>query len=174
MWPFNKRTENFDAKADIVAPLLMDCCKEAAPTFLKTLVGEDKADAQSEHLVPLTIELLIFALHLTDRITFGRLGGDSRSSFMDALLPRVQGMLYPHFHGNFQEQYNLRNSFYGGFRKFYPEKNENLENTLFWEFSKATGTIYSKSNPAAIMLMVGDSMNFMSTINELLTKANVI
>jgi hypothetical protein len=66
----------------------MAATEEAAPLLLKALVGEERVDANQELTAPLTLELLIFGLHLTDRIAFGQLGDENRSGFMNALCER--------------------------------------------------------------------------------------
>jgi len=131
MWPFNRRSENFDAQAKTAAPILIVCCEETAPTFLKALVGENNLDSNKELIAPLTIELLVFGLHLADRITFGRLGARGRSAFMNALLPRVRDELKPPLNSQLQDLYNTRNVFYTDFRRLAPDDRDNLKGTLF-------------------------------------------
>jgi hypothetical protein len=174
MWPLSRSTEHIDAQAKIVAPILMGCCEQTAPIFLKALVGEKKAGSNQGLIAPLTIELLVFALHLTDRITFARLGPSKRAKFMNALLPGVQRELKPPLDSQLQRLYNTRNTFYGGFPKLFPDKKDNLKGTLFWEFGKAMGSVYAENNPVAIAQTAMDGMDFMVTVNQVLATAKVV
>src|SRR6266446_10247166 len=134
MWPFKKRRGDFSALPQKASAVLLGVTEEAAPHLLKALVGEERVDENQKLLAPLTCELLIFGLHLTDRIAFGRLGASNRSDFMNALLPAIQQELQPPVSSQLEHLYNTRNTLYGGFRKLYPDKKENLKGTLFWEF----------------------------------------
>ena len=151
MWPFKKSSGDFSARAQTASAVLIGVTEEAAPHLLKALVGEERVNESQELVVPLTSELLIFGLHLKDRIAFGRLGASNRSGFMNALLPAIQRELQSPVSGQLEQLYNTRNTFYGGFRKLYPDGKENLKGTLFWEFGKALGSVYANSNPAAVM-----------------------
>ncbi len=174
MWPFNRRSENFDAQAKAAAPMLIACCKETAPTLLKALVGENKPDNNKELIAPLTIELLVFGLHLADRITFGCLCARGRSAIMNALLPRVRDELEHPLNSRLQDLYNTRNAFYAGFRKLAPDDKDNLKGTLFWEFGKAMGSVYADSNPVAIIEASREGMSFMSAISQVLTTVKLV
>jgi hypothetical protein len=95
MWLFKKSGGDFSLCAQTAAAVLMAATKEAAPLLLKTLVGEESVDANQRLIAPLTSELLMFGLHLTDRIAFGRLGASNTAEFMDVLLPAIQSELQP-------------------------------------------------------------------------------
>jgi hypothetical protein len=174
MWRFNRRSNNFDAQAKAAAPILIACCEETAPTFLKALVGENNLDSNKELITPLTIELLVFGLHLADRITFGRLGARGRSAFMNALLSRVRDELKSPLNSQLQDLYNTRNAFYAGFQKLTPDDKDNLKGTLFWEFGKAMGSVYAGSNPVAIMEASMQGMSLLNTINRVLATVKVV
>jgi hypothetical protein len=171
---FNTRGENFHEQAKTVASMLIDCCQETAPVFLKTLLGEDNLVNNKGLIAPLTIELLVFGLHLCDRITFDHLGERGRSTFMDALLPRVREELEPPFDSKLQDSYNTRNAFYGSFRRLAPDNNRNLKGTLFWEFGKAMSSVYADDNPVAVIEASMEGMSFMRTINQVLAIAKVV
>jgi len=165
---------DFAEQAQTASAMLIGATEEGARHLLKALVGEERANEDRELLAPLTCELLIFALHLTDRIAFARLGTRSRSGFMDALLTAVQRRLRPPIAEDLEQLYNTRNAFYGGFRNLYPEKNENLKGTLFWEFGKALGSVYADGNPGAITEISTFGMTFMQIIQEAIENAKVL
>lgn len=173
MWPFKKSGGDFSLRTQTAATVLMVATAEAAPHLLKSLVGEECINANQELIAPLTAELIIFGLHLTDRIAFGRLGASDRAKFMDALLPAIQSKLQPSVSSRLEDLYNTRNNFYGEFHKLYPSENENLKGTLFWEFGKALGSVYANSNPVRITETSMFGMTFMKAINQAFDAANV-
>ena len=173
MWPFNKDADTLDTQANASACMLLKCSQEAVPTFLHALVAEENTSNNEAMAASLAIELLVFALHLTDRITFIRLGSRKRSAFMNVLLPRVRSDLSPPLDSQLEQIYNTRNRFYGGFQKLLPEKDENLKGTLFWEFGKAMGSVYTNNNPARIALTTRAAADFMNTVNRALVAAKV-
>ena len=166
MWPFKKSGKDFTFQAKAAAVVLITETRDSTAHLLKSLVGEERFESSEELVVPLVAELLAFGLHLTDRMAFGRLGESNRAEFMDALLLAVRSELQPPVSSQLRDLYNSRNSFYGGFRKFYPEGNETLKGTLFWEFGKALGSIYANSNPVAITEASKFGMTFMQAISQ--------
>jgi hypothetical protein len=166
MWPFKKSGGSFSLQTQTAAVLLRAASDEAAPHLLKKLVGEEHIDTNQELIAPLTLELLIFGLHLTDRIAFQRLGESDRTEFMDVLLPIIRSELEPRVGSQFKDLYNTRNTFYSGFRKLWPDKNESVKGTLFWEFGKALGSVYANFNPARIALVSGFGVDFMKIITQ--------
>jgi hypothetical protein len=173
VWPFKNSRIDFSAQAQTASAVLMGATGEAAPRLLKILVGEEQAGENQKLLAPLTCEILIFGLHLTDRIAFARLGAGSRSGFMNALLRFIQRELQPPVAVQLEHLYNTRNTFYGGFPKLYSEDKGNLKGTLFWEFGKAMGSVYANSNPMAIMEASMFGMTFMQSIQEAFENARV-
>lgn len=171
MW--SKNSGNFSVRAQTAAAVLMAATEKAAPHLLRSLVGENCIDANKELITPLTSELLIFGLHLTDRIALGRLGANDRAEFMDALLPAIQDELQLPLNSRLEDLYNTRNTFYGEFRKLYPAEKESLKGTLFWEFGKALGVVFANSNPARISETSIFGMVFMQTVNNDFDAENV-
>jgi hypothetical protein len=166
MWPFKKSGEDYSARAQTASAVLIGVTQEAAPHLLKALVGEERVDENHKLLALFTTELLIFGLHLTDRIAFSHLGASKRSGFMNVLLPAVQRELRPPLSSQLEQLYNARNSFYGSFPKLYADENENLKGTLFCEFGKALGSVYANSNPVAVTQTSMLGMTFMQGIQE--------
>lgn len=151
MWPVKNRSdERFSAAAQTAATVLLAATEEAAPHLWKALVRGDDAAKNEELAAPVAMELLVFGLHFTDRIAFGRLGVEDRATFMDSLLPAIQSGLQPSIAEHLRGLYNTRNTFYGGFRKLFPDGQEGLKGTLFWEFGKALGSVYANSNPVVV------------------------
>ncbi|MCY3024461.1 MAG: hypothetical protein NTW87_36260 [Planctomycetota bacterium] len=173
MWPFRKSGDHFSVGAAAACNVLMGATEEGTPHLLEALVGKERVGESEDLLAPIKCELLIFGLHLTDRIAFARLGAGSTSGFMNALLPLIQQELEPAIGAQLEHLYNMRNTFYGGFCKLYPDKEEDLKGTLFWEFGKAMGSVYADSNPVAIMQTSMFGMTFMEAMIETFEESNV-
>jgi hypothetical protein len=173
MWPFDKRSNNQDAKVDLVVPGLITYCEEAAPNFLRALAGEHNAAGNNKLLDSLFIELLIFGVHLTDRVVFFR-RMSAHAAFINTLLPRVQDTLEPGRKEQFQELYNTRIMLYGKFRKLAAPENESQEGSLFWEFGKAMVAAYASNSPDSIKQASVIGIRLMSAINQVLAKAKVV
>lgn len=177
MWPFRGNVPSGDVlrRSEVAATILIVIANESAPYAVKELVGEERADASGELISPITLELLILGLHLTDRMAFSKLGAANRTVFVDALLPAVQRQLNSALQPRVEALYNTRNMFYGGFRNLYPDKakNEILKGTLFWEFGKSLGAIYANSNPIAITQVSALGMTIMQSVVDSYEKMKV-
>ncbi len=169
-----KNNRNYLTKAQSAATILRVAVEESMPHLLMTLSGNQITKKDEASLNALICELLMFGLHLMDRISYSKLGVEERAEFMDALLIAIHSELQPPIHSQLEHLYNSRNVFYSGFRKLYPEKNENLKGTLFWEFGKSVGTIYGNSNPVAITEASMFGMTFMQSIIQGMDAANVL
>lgn len=173
MWPFKKNIGNFSVQAQKATDVIIGATEESTPHLLAALVGEERVKANQKLIIPLTSELLIFGIHLTNRIAFSRLGVGKRADFMDALLPAIQRKLRPPVSSQFGHLYNTRNTFYGSFLKFYPDNKENFEGSLFWEFGKVLSSVYGNSNPVAIMQIAMFSMNFTQCFYKVFDQINI-
>jgi hypothetical protein len=173
MWPFDKFRKNYDANIDSVVPFLVAYCEETSPAFLKALGGNDNAGANGKLPNALFIELLIFGVHLIDRIVFFR-RMSIHAAFMSTLLPRVQDTLATGRKEQFQELYNTRIVLYGKFRKLAAPEHESQEGSLFWEFGKAMVGAYANNNPDAIKQASVEGIRLMSAVNQILAKAKVV
>ena len=164
---------DFSAQAQTSSALLMGWTEGGAPHLLKALVGEERFDESRHLLVVVQGELLMFGLHLTDRIAFGKLGASARAYFMDALLPSIQSELRPPLSTQLETVYNARQTFYSGFHKLYPDEKESLKGTLFWELGKMLSAMYADGNPAAIVGASMLGMEFMKGLSKAFEDAGV-
>ena len=174
MWPLGDGTEEPLSKAEIVASSLVELCKDTSSMFLKGLLGEDVSTASQALIEPVNLEVLLFALHLTDRLTFVHLRSGERALFMEALLPAVKRLLRPPLDANLADLYNVRQQFYGGFAKLCPDGDDSLKGTLFWEFGKALAAVYADYNPVAATLTSAAGMDLLKLINEVLLSTGII
>jgi hypothetical protein len=172
MWPFKKSGGSFSLQTQKAANVLIAVTVKTVPDLFEVLVGEEHVAEKQEFIDALTFELLIFGLHLTDRIAFKRLGERKRAEFMSALLTEIDSALQ-RMSSQQVSLYNTRNSFYDGFHKLYPDGNENLKGTLFWEFGKSLGSIYANSNPTRVTAVSIFGMTFMEIIVDAYKTANI-
>jgi hypothetical protein len=172
MWPFGKGNEDRAASVPAAAERLIDITGEAVPALASKLLGEVASDKE-QLLSAIMVETTTLGLHLTDRIAFERLGAERRTMFMNALLPLVNEKLQPLAGSLFHVTYNARNTFYGSCRKLFPEKGENLQGTLFWEFGKTMASVCSRNNPAAVTKATAFAMSYFQTIVAAYEQANI-
>jgi hypothetical protein len=112
----------------------------------------------------LILELMIFSLHLADRIAFDVLGSDRRAKFMDALVASVASNLASSiladksehaqrdFEGHFIQLCNVRTTFYAPLSLH--ASGAPLKGTLFWEAGKlAAAEHFSGNAPTAALLL---------------------
>lgn len=175
MWPRRKKGEDLTARAQTAAALLIATANEFAPAALKALFPADEIAREKQALTaPLAFELLLFALHVTDRLAFEQLGADQKEKLMLAVLRAVRSKLHPLASNGFIESYNTRQRLYGACRKLYPDEGENLAGTLFWEFGRATGDAYAENNPESVSQAAIFGMKFVGIVERMLDGAQVL
>lgn len=173
MWPFKKNGKRCDANIGIIVPGLITYCEEAVPTFSKALSGEDTAGGNNKLQDSLFVELVIFGVHLMDRIVLFR-NMSIHASFMDTLLPHLQDALEPGRKEKFQDLYNTRIMLYGKFQKLAAPENEAQEGSLFWEFGNAMAAVYANSNSDVVKPSSVAGIRLMSAVSQVLAKAEVV
>jgi hypothetical protein len=170
---FPTNPEDLTRQAEFAAVAVVEVSQTNVSLLLSALFGEDGATTKGAMAAALALELLAFALHLTDRIAFDRFGSRKRQSFMDAVLKAVQRELQPPFSAELQHLYNTRNSFYATFRKLAPEGNEGAKGTVFWEFAKTVGAEYANGEPAAIVTTAMFAATFVNWLCDAFKTAHI-
>ena len=171
MWPFSKGTKSLESKAEFVAPLLMDVCKDTSATLLMALLGVEASTKNPSLLQPIALEELSFVLHLTDRLVFAHYGAEQRAQFMDALLPAVKKLLTPPSDASLVTLYNTRQTFYASLR--FPNSTKDLKGTLFWEFGKTLAVGYANVNPVAVTMTAKFGAELLDLVDEVLRSAGI-
>lgn len=96
------------------------------------------------------IEMMLFFLHLIDRVALKFLGSDKRGIFVNVLFKEVLKFYCGScpdktapdgFAGMIINMFNERQKEYWKYKKWFPEENEGTKDTLFWEFSKKIANI---------------------------------
>jgi hypothetical protein len=168
-----KSPADLSLTAERGADLLLAMCDRFRPSFFVALTSEpfgDQAKAVTERG---SAELLVFALHLTDRIALTRLGNEKRAAFMDAFLPAVQRRVDGTLASALPGLYNQRTLFYQSCKMPVGGSNENLKGTLFWEFGKLMASpchypdpVFANWNPIAMMQVSLWGMDLMMGIAD--------
>jgi hypothetical protein len=117
-----KKHEDLCAAGITGADLLTALCDKFCPSFFDALIGDNPSAATNEVTARGSAEVLAFALHLTDRIAFARLGNENRAVFMDALLLAVQRKVHAPLKSVLLGLYNQRTLFYQACRMPSGEK----------------------------------------------------
>jgi len=106
----------------------------------------------------LVIDVCIFYLHFIDRMAFESLGPKQRDIFMDILVSESKKALFNiftelgidikeiDFNNTFLYLYVKRQEEYEKFKELVPKNDENMLNTLFWEFGKKVSQILTGKN----------------------------
>jgi hypothetical protein len=179
LWPFRKRAQDYRSRADQMAEFLVRFSQEATNVVLEGLLGKDALDnavpARAEELIAsLAIELLVFALHLVDRLTFSVIGSANRELFMDELCAATERLTKSPFDDRLRRLYNTRQEFYSHFTQLVAINEESLRGTLFWEFGKMLASTYAESNPEAVFMTSANGMNLYEAIADALREVKVI
>jgi len=111
----------------------------------------------------LSLEFTFLFLHVTDRTAFQVFESENRGDFMDQLvgitfetiteicLHDSEKSVKDEFSASLLSTLNQKNTFYGSC-KIVSEKQESLENTLFWEFGKAVAETLGRSMDLAVIM----------------------
>jgi hypothetical protein len=159
--------------AETGADLLVTICDEFRPSFFVALIGEASSEQIQAVAARGSAEVLVFALHLTDRIALIRLGNEKRAAFMDAFLPAVQRRVNAAVAPELPDLYNQRTLFYQSCKMPAGGTNANLKGTLFWEFGKLMASpchyrdpVFPNWNPVAMTQLSLWGMDFMVAIAD--------
>jgi hypothetical protein len=126
---------------------LLEIRDRSLPDFLDVLQGEKAANVSDNLKTRASDELLVFVLHLTERIAQRDLGADGTNAFMEALLAFLGNDLQPDRKAILQGLFNTRVSFYRTLDMPTGEKGAGLAGTLFWEFGKLMTSPAHYSDP---------------------------
>ena len=154
------RKPAFD-KADFLGPSLVGGAREAA-IMLTEEFGKlhNIAFRESSKALDFLIELLVFYMHLIDRLAFANLGPAKREVFGDRFVAAVVKELQrglskelsaDDFCNALRDTYNRRQTDYERYKVWIPKKDGPLKDTLFWEASKILFAFFDDTNPATLV-----------------------
>jgi hypothetical protein len=110
------------------------------------------------------VEVSIFYLHFVDRVAFQYLEKKTKEFFMDNLFIELSKRILDSFKESPQSQLifnslfinmsNERQIEYGKYKNILPEKDENMRDSLFWEFGKKICSILKKEEDLHLMMLI--------------------
>ena len=172
-------------KADLLGERLVGSATETASFIMEELGKRFNVGFRDRSWVPqFIIEVIVFYMHLVDRLAFAHLGLGGREKFADqfeiAVVKEVLRELNPElsaddFGGKLRDTYNRRQMEYAKCKALIPNKDEPPKNTLLWEFSKVLFGFLDDENPATLIflnMLVADLTNVM--LNDALKVEEVL
>ena len=148
-------------KADFLGASLVGGAREAALVLTEEFGKlHNIAFRESSKALDFLVELLVFYMHLIDRLAFANLGPAKRKVFSDRLVLAAVKELRPRlskeisaddFCNSLRDTYNRRQTEYERYKVWIPKKAEPLKDTLFWEVSKILFNFFDNTNPATLM-----------------------
>jgi hypothetical protein len=137
-----------------------------------------KPDEFNKDAWDIVIELIVFSLHLADRIAFNVLGPEKRDQFIDALVDSVSSNLAQsiikdttssetrqRFQRSVLTLYNERTRFYAPLQ--ISSKGEGPKGDLFWEAAKGVKNAYFPNDVAAFWILYGSFASSMESVKDL-------
>ena len=155
---------NLIEKADQIGEGLVSGATEVAGSILEGLGKfEDSLELRQENSTrQFVIEVIVFYMHLVDRLAFAHLGAAKRNVFLDRVTITVLKMALQALSKDgsaedlgkaLRDTYSRRQIEYGCYKVLIAEKDEPLRDTLYWEFSKVLLSFVDDSNPATLTFL---------------------
>lgn len=143
-------------KAKKLAPLVSFLSAEGTDNLFKELRNSTEYGIDDKKGNEVFFETSLFYLHFIDRMAFQYLNVKQRELFVDDLFSEVREKManscenkietITDFFFFYSDTYNERQKEYGKY-KMFPEKEEGMKDTLFWEFEKKiAGILQSESD----------------------------
>jgi len=148
-------------KADLLGPRLVDGGTEMTMVLMEELAKRYNVGFREGDITPL-IEVIVFYMHLADRVAFAYSGASKRNVFCDQLVLAVLEKLLRGLSEETSaegvreallETYNRRQIEYANYKALAPKKGEPLKGTLGWEFSKILFGLLDDQNPATLVFL---------------------
>ncbi|RUL78950.1 hypothetical protein [Dyella choica] len=138
MWPFSKsKRTTVEERAALAAAFLLDSLEGVTGGVMLGAVGKEWERTSRDVFRPTAHEVMIFQLHLADRLTRVKARGKNGGLIlMGALLPIIAEQVQDGSRQNFHNLYSARSLFYSECRDFTSKEGEPAGGTLFWEFAK--------------------------------------
>ena len=150
-----------------IVPSLVEATRIFSEEFAKEFGSEAKFD-DGRGEADLLVDILVFVIHLLDRLVFVALGPFKRKVFMDAVLTDLSQASKPMglTVDAFRERYNRTQRQYARYEKLYPEGDESYQGTLFWEFGKRLTHRYGVTNPMAVPWVSSRATDVMEGLDD--------
>jgi hypothetical protein len=130
-------------KARLASAEVLRISGDATNRLMQVFDAEENPAEEGDIFPQLSLESLIYSLHLTDRFANGYMKGD-RAWFMDLLLAVTVDELGEEAQPSFGEMYNARQQMYGAARTLFPSDEAEVRDSLMWIFSRLMTAIFSE------------------------------
>jgi hypothetical protein len=181
---FSHKTEI--EKADHLGEILVGGATETASIIIERLTAfaEGIRFRDSSTAPQFVIEVIVFYMHLVDRMAFAHFGAVKRETFGDRFIVAVvreflqetsRELSADSLGKALRDTYNRRQIHYATYKVLVPKKDDPLKDTLYWEFSKILFGFLNDTNPATLMflnLVVVDMTKIM--VNDVLKVEEVL
>lgn len=143
-------------KADLLGERLVGGATEAASIIMEELGKRYNIVLCDENTAPLfIIEVMVFYMHLVDRLAFSHLGAAGREAFADRFVETVLKESLKDlatipdcdFAKSLRDTYNRRQVQYTKYKSLVAKNDEPPKDTLCWEFSKILFGFLNDTNP---------------------------
>lgn len=161
--PLNSVMFSEKQKADLLGERLVGGATETAAIITEELGKRFNVGFRDGNGAPqFIIEVIVFYMHLVDRLAFAHLGAARCEAFGDRFVVAVvkevlreldKEVPADDFGQALRDTYNRRQVQYAGYKVLIPAKNEPLKDTLYWEFSKVLCGFLDDQNPATLMFL---------------------
>ena len=150
-------------KADLLGGGLVGGATETASVIVEELGKRYNIGFRDGSIAPqFIIEVIVFYMHLVDRLALAHFGVEKREVFGDRLIVAIvkeilrelgKDVSADDFGKALRDTYNHRQIQYARYKVLIPPKDEPLKDTLYWEFSKILFGFLYDTNPATLIFL---------------------
>ncbi|TKJ42572.1 hypothetical protein CEE37_02465 [candidate division LCP-89 bacterium B3_LCP] len=162
-----RKTSHIQEYVDKIIAFSFDCANVICRMEDNDISSEGKK-TRDEKWFKVLLEIIYFYIHLTDRFAFGLWDEETRDSVMtdivEGTIPIVAEQICQEWPEEMVDKIkqecmdNFVNAMkeYGSYQKLSAKKDEDLKDTLFWEFGKNVANLTEEwPNPASIIRIEG-------------------
>jgi hypothetical protein len=168
---FWNRKPSPEKKAELLGGALLEYVPDTTKWLLSLVHDELNANPDDAVALKVLLELFVFYMHILDRMAFNALGAQQKTLFNERLIVIVANGITTQLHhdlsavetvAKLRDTYNRRQSEYAKY-KLVPDADENLKNSLTWQFGKTLFHLCVHSSDLADLMRITDLLS-MATI----------
>lgn len=177
MWPFSKKNkeaaknEDWYVKATELCRKMVKIKVRTGPQVAKTVLAGQEITPQGQETIEL--EVLVFCLHVCERLVRERFGVNVPSTFTALLVDRAGVVLTEEVRSEYEKEkqktdlknvHSDRVLMYQNYTKLRGERGESDRGTLVDGFGKILTSIYSKNNALARTMLTAQGIEIVKTL----------
>jgi hypothetical protein len=149
-------------KANLLGERLVGGATEAALLIVEELETRFGLGLRNGSEQQFATEVVVFYMHIVDRLAFRHLGPKRRQVFGDCFVLKVieeflripeKGIDPAAFASQLKDTYNRRQIEYARYGELIPAKEDPPKDTLFWEFNKILFAFINDTNPVTLLFL---------------------